>query len=57
MGQSHKQASNAKHAILRSKGWRKLERVTQDYSKWVTARSASPERFIRFPETGDAQPV
>ena len=56
MGQSHKQAGNATHAILRSKGWRKLERVTQDYS-WVTARSAPPERFIRFPETGDAQPV
>ena len=57
MGQSDKQTGNTTRAILRSKGWHKLERVTQDYSKWVTARSASPERFIRFPETGDAQPV
>ena len=57
MGQSHKQAGNATYAILRSKGWRKLERVTQDYSKWVAARSGSPERFIRFPETGGAPPV
>ncbi len=56
MGQSDKQTGNTTRAILRSKGWHKLERVTQDYS-WVTARSASPERFIRFPETGDAQPV